>query len=177
MQRKALEKQLKHLAYHDTLTDLPNRRFFLAYLEETIDRSEFDQEELAVLALDVDRFKQINDTFGHDVGDELLRQLARRLTSVLRKQDMIARLGGDEFAVLIRFNDPSALHRVAEKIIQALQRPWEIDQHTFITTSSVGGARYVKGLSTKQLLKRADLALYEAKAGGRNQYALARDHG
>lgn len=176
MQRKALEKQLKHLAYHDTLTDLPNRRFFLAYIEEAINRTEFEQGELAVLALDVDRFKQINDTFGHDVGDELLRQLARRLTSVLRKQDMIARLGGDEFAVLIRFNDPCALHRVAEKIIQALQRPWEIDQHTFITTSSVGGARFVKGLSTKQLLKRADLALYEAKAGGRNQYALAKDH-
>ena len=89
---------------------------------------------------------------------------------------MVARLGGDEFAVLIRFTDPSSLHRVAEKIIQALQRPWEIDQHTFITTSSVGGARYIKGLSTKQLLKRADLALYEAKADGRNQYVLAKDH-
>ncbi|WP_215146281.1 sensor domain-containing diguanylate cyclase [Exiguobacterium qingdaonense] len=176
MQRKALEKQLKHLAYHDALTDLPNRRFFLAYLEEAMDRAEFEQRELAVLALDVDRFKQINDTFGHDVGDELLRQLARRLTSVLREQDMIARLGGDEFAVLIRFKDPSALHRVAEKVIQALQRPWEIDEHTFITTSSVGCARYVKGLSTTQLLKRADLALYEAKAGGRNQYVLAKDH-
>lgn len=176
MQRKALEKRLKHLAYHDTLTDLPNRRYFLAYLEEAIEEMRHEKEQLGVLALDVDRFKQINDTFGHDVGDELLRQLARRLTSVLRKQDMVARLGGDEFAVLIRFTDPSSLHRVAEKIIQALQRPWEIDHHTFITTSSVGGARYIKGLSTKQLLKLADLALYEAKADGRNQYVLAKDH-
>lgn len=175
MQRKALEKRLKHLAYHDTLTDLPNRRYFLAHLEEAIEETRYEKEQLGVLALDVDRFKQINDTFGHDVGDELLRQLACRLTSVLRKQDMVARLGGDEFAVLIRFTDPSSLHRVAEKIIQALQRPWEIDHHTFITTSSVGGARYIKGLSTKQLLKRADLALYEAKADGRNQYVLAKD--
>lgn len=176
MQRKALENQLKHLAYHDTLTDLPNRRFFLAYLEETIANTNPDSEEIAVLALDVDRFKHINDTFGHDVGDELLRQLADRLTTALRKQDMIARLGGDEFAVLIRFNDSSALHRVAEKVIQVLQRPWQIENHTFITTSSVGVARYVEGLSTKQLLKHADLALYEAKAGGRNQYALSKDH-
>lgn len=176
MQRKALESQLKHMAYHDTLTDLPNRRYFLAYLDEAISTINQSEEELAVLALDVDRFKHINDTFGHDVGDELLRQLAHRLTNVLRKQDMIARLGGDEFAVLIRFTDISALHRVSEKIIYALQRPWQIEEHTFITTSSVGVARFVNGLSTKQLLKRADLALYEAKAGGRNQYVLAKDH-
>ena len=172
-QRKALESRLTHLAYHDTLTDLPNRRYFMLQLEEWMTDGNGQQDGLAVFALDVDRFKQINDTFGHDAGDELLRQLAERLTHALRKHDVIARLGGDEFAILVRTDDTVALRRVAEKVLATLQRPWEIHGHTFITTSSVGIARRKDGESSTSLLKRADLALYEAKASGRNQYIFA----
>lgn len=175
MKRKVLEKQLKHLAYHDTLTDLPNRRYFLAYLEETLARFEEEDESLAILSLDIDCFKQINDTLGHDIGDELLRQFSTRLTDVLRNQDVVARFGGDEFSVLIRYTEADAPKRVAEKLVTALQRPWQIEDHSFVTTSSVGVAPYRPGMSTKLLLKRADLALYQAKANGRNQYALFED--
>ncbi|WP_236633570.1 MULTISPECIES: PAS domain S-box protein [unclassified Exiguobacterium] len=175
MQRKVLEKQLKHLAYHDTLTELPNRRYFLAYLEEALSRVEEDGEELAILSLDIDHFKQINDTLGHDVGDELLRQFSLRLTQALRKQDVIARFGGDEFSVLIRYTDLSAPDRVADKLIASLQHPWQIEGHTFVTTSSVGVARYQSGMTKKRLLKQADLALYEAKSNGRNRYVMFQD--
>ncbi|WP_251026202.1 PAS domain S-box protein [Exiguobacterium sp. J17977] len=175
MKRKVLEKQLKHLAYHDTLTDLPNRRYFLAYLEETVARFGEEDESLAVLSLDIDCFKQINDTLGHDIGDELLRQFSMRLTDVLRNQDVIARFGGDEFSVLIRYTEADAPKRVAEKLVTALQRPWQMEDHSFVTTSSVGVAPYRPGMSTKRLLKQADLALYQAKANGRNQYVVFKD--
>ncbi|MCT4796131.1 sensor domain-containing diguanylate cyclase, partial [Exiguobacterium alkaliphilum] len=175
MQRKVVEKQLRHLAYHDTLTDLPNRRYFLAYLDESLSRIEEEAEALAILSLDLDRFKLINDTLGHDIGDELLRQLANRLTHVLRKQDVIARFGGDEFIVLIRYNDPIAPHRVAEKVLAALEQPWQIETHEFVTTSSIGIACCDGATTSKQLLKRADLALYEAKSNGRNGYAVYED--
>lgn len=175
MKRKVLEKQLKHLAYHDTLTDLPNRRYFLTYLEETLAQFEEEDESLAILSLDIDCFKQINDTLGHDIGDELLRQFSTRLTDVLRNQDVVARFGGDEFSVLIRYTEAEAPKRVAEKLVTALQHPWQIEDHSFVTTSSVGVALYRPGMSTKLLLKRADLALYQAKANGRNQYALFED--
>lgn len=175
MQRKVVEKQLRHLAYHDTLTDLPNRRYFLAYLEESLARIEEETEALAILSLDLDRFKQINDTLGHDVGDELLRQFASRLKTALRKQDVVARFGGDEFAVLIRYNDPVAPHRVAEKLLTSLKQPWRIEGHTFVTTSSIGIACCDMGVTPKQLLKQADLALYEAKSNGRNRYTLFQD--
>ncbi|TCI31115.1 PAS domain S-box protein [Exiguobacterium sp. SL-10] len=175
MQRKVLEKQLKHLAYHDPLTVLPNRRYFLAYLEEALSRIDEDDEELAILSLDIDHFKQINDTLGHDIGDELLRQFSHRLTQTLRKQDIIARFGGDEFSVLIRYTNPSAPDLVAEKLIASLQHPWQIEGHTFTTTSSVGVACYQSAVTIKRLLKQADLALYEAKLNGRNQYVIFQD--
>jgi diguanylate cyclase (GGDEF)-like protein/PAS domain S-box-containing protein len=175
MKRKVLEKQLKHLAYHDTLTDLPNRRYFLTYLEETLARFTEEDEALAILSLDIDRFKQINDTLGHDIGDELLRQFSARLTDVLRNQDVIARFGGDEFSVLIRYTEADAPKRVAEKLITALQHPWQLENHSFVTTSSIGVAPYRAGMSTKLLLKQADLALYQAKANGRNQYVVYED--
>lgn len=175
MQRKVLEKQLKHLAYHDTLTDLPNRRYFLAYLEEALSRIEEDDEELAILSLDIDHFKQINDTYGHDVGDELLQQFSQRLAQTLRQQDTIARFGGDEFSVLVRYTDPASPKRIAEKLIASLQHPWDIEGQTFITTSSVGVACYRPGMTKKRLLKQADLALYEAKSNGRNRYAIFQD--
>jgi diguanylate cyclase (GGDEF)-like protein/PAS domain S-box-containing protein len=175
MKRKVLEKQLKHLAYHDTLTELPNRRYFLAYLEETLAQFAEGDESLAILSLDIDCFKQINDTLGHDIGDELLRQFSTRLTEVLRKQDLVARFGGDEFSVLIRYTKADAPERVAEKLVAALQRPWQVENHSFVTTSSVGVAPYQAGMSTKLLLKQADLALYQAKANGRNQYVIFED--
>ncbi|WP_114165018.1 PAS domain S-box protein [Exiguobacterium sp. TNDT2] len=175
MKRKVLEKQLKHLAYHDTLTDLPNRRYFLAYLEEALLALDEEDQSIAILSLDIDCFKQINDTLGHDIGDELLRQFSARLTDMLRNQDLLARFGGDEFSLLIRYTESDAPRRVAEKLVASLQLPWQIEGHSFVTTSSVGVAPYRAGMSTKQLLKHADLALYEAKANGRNQYVVFED--
>lgn len=175
MKRKVLENKLKHLAYHDPLTELPNRRYFLAYLEESIAQISSGTEMLAILSLDIDHFKQINDTLGHDIGDELLRQFALRLKQALRKEDIVARFGGDEFCILLRHTNRDALTQVADKLINMLQSPWQIEQYSFVTTSSMGVAYYKPEMTAKSLLKQADLALYVSKSNGRNQFTIYKD--
>ncbi|MDD1605220.1 MAG: EAL domain-containing protein [Methylococcaceae bacterium] len=167
---KASELQLDFLAHHDPLTRLPNRLLLLSRLEHAIKIAQREEKTLALLMLDLDRFKEVNDSFGHLAGDELLQQVAQRLTSRLRSMDTVCRLGGDEFTILledIAHLDDAAL--VATDLINALCEPWQLSKDTEVRIGvSIGISLYPDhGNKPEQLLQQADTALYHAKAEGR----------
>lgn len=171
-ERITYEEKLAHLAFHDTLTGLPNRRLFKDRLKQAIKEAERYDRKMAVMFMDMDKFKQINDTFGHDVGDGLLKQFAERVKECIRDGDTFARQGGDEFTILLpEIQEEQDALQIADRILNSLQEPWQIGEHTFHTTSSIGIAFYPKDESTGyELMKHADRALYEAKESGRNNY-------
>lgn len=171
--RKKAEEQIRHLAYYDTLTELPNRRLLVDRLNQALAQARRYRRSLAVMFLDLDRFKAINDTLGHDAGDELLQQVAIRLVSCVRTSDTVSRQGGDEFViVLAEIAQPTDAALVAEKIIDLLQQPFSIKGHKLRITISVGIAIYpVDGADdAHDLMKKADMAMYSAKEAGRNDY-------
>lgn len=174
-ERKAAEEQIHNLAFYDALTQLPNRRLLQDRLQQAMLSSARSGQHGALLFIDLDKFKQLNDTFGHDIGDELLRQVARRLQECLRQVDTVSRLGGDEFVVLLEELSPVAAaarqeaDAVGQKILTRLNQPYELGDHTHLNTPSIGatlfcGQRYDRD----ELLKQADLAMYRAKSSGRN---------
>ncbi|AMV71224.1 EAL domain-containing protein [Desulfuromonas carbonis] len=169
-ERKLAQNQLYHMAHHDMLTGLPNRTFFLDRLHHALALAKRGKYPLAVLFLDLDRFKIINDTLGHAVGDKLLQEVARRLQVNVRESDTVARLGGDEFTVILgQLQEADDTERVAAKILKALAQPLHIDGHELYVTTSIGIARYPGDAEDPpSLVKKADLAMYSAKAGGRN---------
>lgn len=170
--RKRSEETIHHLAYHDALTDLPNRRMYVQQLSKEMMQAKRFQSTLAVLFLDMDRFKDVNDSFGHDVGDLLLVEAAKRLQGCLKPGDVVARLGGDEFTVMqTQLQDRSEAAALAEQIMNQLQRPFELDGHVFNVSCSIGIALYPQdGDNPEDLLKRADTALYTVKSRGKNGY-------
>ncbi|WP_010098930.1 PAS domain S-box protein, partial [Ornithinibacillus scapharcae] len=173
--RKNYEDKLKYFAYHDSLTGLPNRRYFTMQLKEALDDYRTTGEKFAVIIMDLDRFKEINDTFGHDVGDKSISEFAFRVGRQIREIDTLARLGGDEFVLLLRnIVDKRDVIQVADSIIEAVQAPWKIDNAAFITTTSIGISLLSQETENtfESLFKNADQALYEAKNAGGNQYAL-----
>lgn len=163
--RKQAEMQLRHLAGHDPLTDLPNRNLFEDRLEVAINRARRDKEQLALLYLDLDEFKQINDKFGHETGDEVLREVSRRLRGCLRESDTVGRMGGDEFTVLLaNIQGPECVPGVIEKIRHALKPPINILGRSLSIAVSVGSAIYPDhGSDTAQLLRGADTQMYRDK--------------
>ena len=167
--------QLRHLAYHDNLTGLPNRKQFYERLKECLEDASSNNKLVALLFLDLDGFKQVNDTLGHDTGDKLLKIVAQRLKGCLRGSDTVSRLGGDEFTVIlptIRKKEDAAV--VAEKILAALAQPYTVEEHNIEVTVSIGISIYpIHGDSVENLIKQADLAMYAAKDLGRNRYELA----
>ncbi|WP_017729270.1 PAS domain S-box protein [Halalkalibacterium ligniniphilum] len=169
-ERKLFEEKLSYMAYHDTLTGVPNRRLFQERLEQCLKEAERYKRRFAVMYMDMDKFKHINDTLGHDIGDELLKQFSKRVQSCLRESDTIARQGGDEFTILLpEIKEERDALIIAERILTSLQAPWMIGEHVFRTTSSIGISYYpTDGTSVGELLKYADAALYEAKGIGRN---------
>ena len=169
---KNAEKELEHLAYYDALTGLPNRVLFLDRLKQGISAAKRDGHQLATLLIDLDRFKYVNDTFGHDAGDALLQIVAQRLQSFLRESDTVARLGGDEFIVLLlETNDPEEASIIAQKIIDDLSAPIEVNGKKVNIGASIGISTYPNdGDQCDLLLKHADLALYKAKDSGRGRY-------
>jgi diguanylate cyclase (GGDEF)-like protein/PAS domain S-box-containing protein len=171
-ERKKVEQTLKELVYHDPLTGSANRRCFHEFLSKTIDEAKKNNRIFALLYLDCDRFKWVNDTMGHDIGDELLQQFVRRIENVLPPSGSIFRLGGDEFAIIL--SDVSSKEDIisfADPIIDTLQTPWCIQEHQFVTTSSIGISTYPHdGEDSKPLISNADHALYQAKADGRNLF-------
>ncbi|MBW4691447.1 MAG: CHASE2 domain-containing protein [Lyngbya sp. HA4199-MV5] len=167
--------QLRHLANHDVLTGLPNRKLFYERLGQSIDWAQDNQQAVGLLFLDLDGFKLINDTQGHDVGDLLLKATAKRLTGCLRSSDTVSRLGGDEFTVILPAIPTSEdAARVAHKILTTLANPFQIEQHTIFVSASIGISLYPQnGTTVDALTKAADGAMYSAKELGKNRYEFA----
>jgi diguanylate cyclase (GGDEF)-like protein/PAS domain S-box-containing protein len=171
--RKAAERRLAHQAVHDPLTGLPNRALFYDRVAVAMARGERSGIAPAVLFLDLDGFKWINDSFGHPVGDELLLQVAERLKDCLRESDTCARLGGDEFAILIEDGAQDRdVARVAERILQAVSRRFVLTGTDAATTVSIGIARAEPGMDADAVLRSADLAMYMAKSTGKGRFAM-----
>ena len=171
-ERRRAQERLEQLAQFDVLTGLANRSLFRDRLEQALKRTERGADGPVLLFLDLDRFKTINDTLGHDVGDELLREVASRLKRCVRAGDTVARLGGDEFTVLLdQVPEETMGAKVAEKVLQAMQQPVSALGHELFVTTSIGLAGYPQGgTSAEVLLKNADTAMYRAKESGRNGY-------
>ncbi|MBP7203417.1 MAG: GGDEF domain-containing protein [Propionivibrio sp.] len=164
--RKASEAFVHHLAHHDALTDLPNRALLNERLRQALAQVRRDRTKLAVLFIDLDRLKPVNDTLGHDIGDLLLMEVAARLRSVMtRRVDTVARLGGDEFVILLpRINKEQDAEAAAERVLLALRQPFRADQHTIRISASIGVAFAPQhGLEAEALLKSADTAMYCVK--------------
>ncbi|RUM39785.1 MAG: hypothetical protein DSY57_00680 [Desulfobulbus sp.] len=179
--RLRIEKELREsksrlyrLAHHDALTGLPNRLLFEDRLDQAILKAKRNSNKLGILFLDLDRFKQINDTLGHDVGDELLIAVAKRLQNQCRQSDTVARIGGDEFVfILDNLRDREGAEVVAKKILNALKQPVILTDHELEVSTSIGIALYPDdSTDIDGVIKRADIALYQAKEAGRNQYRL-----
>lgn len=175
--QRAVDEQIAHaarveyLAYHDGLTTLPNRSLFSKFLGQSINQAHRHNKHLAVLFLDLDRFKQINDTLGHEAGDQLLQEVAKRLQACLRDSDIVARLGGDEFVVLLTELEEQYAAVVAQKILSALARPFILSDQDLRVTASIGISTYPHdGLDEQTLTKNADIAMYQAKQDGKNNF-------
>jgi diguanylate cyclase (GGDEF)-like protein/PAS domain S-box-containing protein len=173
-ERKALEERLEHQAFHDPLTDVPNRTLFMDRLEHALARAGRSKDSVAVMFLDLDNFKLMNDSLGHEVGDRLLVAAAERLQSCLRPGDTIARLGGDEFTILLEnIGGESGATRVAERITEALRAPFAIAGQDLFVTSSIGIALSSPDRDRPaDLLQEADLAQYQAKSSGKACYEV-----
>jgi len=170
----AAQNQLQYLAHHDPLTHLPNRLLFLDRLKQTIASAKRDKEKVALLFVDLDRFKPVNDNYGHDIGDLLLKEVAKRMQACVRESDTVARIGGDEFVILLpTIESAEDAKQVAEKIRLALNQPFNLATLTLQISSSAGIAIYPEhGSNDEQLFKNADTAMYRAKENGRNEVLL-----
>ncbi len=173
-ERKRAEEKILYQAHFDQLTDLPNRFLSLDRLSHMLSKVERNNQFLALLFIDLDDFKKVNDTLGHESGDKLLKQAADRLSSVIRKSDTVGRLGGDEFIVILgELDDPTNARPVIEKVLARFQQAFIVDCREMLITTSIGVAIYpTDGDSPSQLLKSADSAMYHAKARGRNTYSF-----
>ncbi|WP_106496112.1 sensor domain-containing protein [Lentibacillus sp. Marseille-P4043] len=172
--QKEYERQLKHFALHDSLTGLPNRRLFKDRLANALKEFMEKQNGLAVIMMDVDHFKNINDEMGHDIGDEVIEEFGKRVQETIRDCDIVARLGGDEFVILLPgVGSSQNATMIAEHIQQAMQQPWNLNGNSLKVTTSMGIAMApAQGATPFSMLKNADIALYEAKNAGRNSYQL-----
>ena len=176
VQAQLLEKQqhLDHLAHHDQLTGLPNRLYLAAYLPGAIEDAKRASTMLAVLFLDLDRFKHINDSRGHETGDKLLKAVAQRIRATMRNEDVVVRMGGDEFIVVLKsVRNTDQVSEAASRITEALSGPVIVDGRPLVTTASVGVSLYPRdGSDMGELLRHSDTAMYQAKDRGRNNFQL-----
>ncbi|HWL03970.1 MAG TPA: EAL domain-containing protein [Xanthobacteraceae bacterium] len=172
--RRQAEARIAHMAHHDALTGLPNRVLFRERLDEALSRVRRHSEMLAVLCLDLDHFKSVNDTLGHPIGDLLLKAVARRLETCLREVDIVARLGGDEFAIIQSTGKgPQEASRLASRLVEEVSKPYDLDGHQVVIGVSIGIATAPSDGNTPDiLLKNADMALYRAKADGRRTFCF-----
>ena len=170
-ERKMYEQEIKHMACHDYLTGLPNRYMLEKRLSSEMEKSSSNKKKLAVFFIDLDRFKVINDSMGHSVGDLLLQEVAKRLKSSIREKDILFRQGGDEFIVILADVDRKIASKVAERMLKALSNPFSINNYDIYTSSSIGISLFPEdGKTVEQLIKHADFAMYQAKKNGCNSY-------
>lgn len=171
-ERKRLEEAVRHQAYHDALTGLPNRMLFMDRLSLELSLAKRERRRVAVLVVDLDRFKGINDSLGHPIGDRLLQEIAERLSACVRQSDTVARIGGDEFALLL----PALTHAegaavIAEKAVTSIEKPLLVGRHELRVSASIGISMYPDdGQTAETLLKHADIAMYHVKGQGRNNF-------
>ncbi len=177
MQLEASNRALEFMALHDGLTGLPNRRLLLDRLSSAIAQARRNENLMAVLYLDLDLFKGVNDHFGHDAGDALLEEVGRRLVAAVREVDTVARLGGDEFVLVVsELKEIADIERLVGKLIATVTRPCHINGTDVGITTSIGGSIYpMHGESAEMLMKRADMALYRSKHMGKNRFSIASD--
>jgi diguanylate cyclase (GGDEF)-like protein len=171
VKREQMQNKIEHLAYHDHLTGLANRLLFTDQLDHAVFLSGRMAKKLAIMFLDLDGFKMINDTMGHAIGDQLLKEVSRRLVNMVRKSDVVARIGGDEFIIMIE-NEVrvEAIRLVAGKILNCFKDPFTLNGHDCFMTASIGVAIYpADGENAETLIKNADIAMYKAKENGRNK--------
>ena len=172
-EREELESQLTHLAFHDSLTSLANRSLFQQQLEFALIRQRRSNHRVAIIFLDLDNFKEVNDTLGHDRGNTLLVEVSERLRQFLDRRDAIARLGGDEFAILLEdIHDEAQVQTIAQQVKALFQIPFFLDTHETVITASMGIAISQPGDAPSDVLRNADVAMYAAKFGGGDRYAL-----
>jgi diguanylate cyclase (GGDEF)-like protein/PAS domain S-box-containing protein len=171
-ERKQAEERVRHLAHYDALTDLPNRTLFQDRLQQALIQAQRENNQVAVMFIDLDRFKVINDTLGHNIGDLLLQAVAQRLTNCIRQGDTVCRQGGDEFVILLpKINHAEDAALVAQKILESVAKPYYLDKHELHISSSIGISFYPNdGVTAEALMKNADVAMYRAKELGRNNY-------
>lgn len=176
-ERNKTEQRLVDLARTDVLTELPNRRHLTEHLHETMARVDRTKRMMALLFLDIDHFKSINDSLGHDIGDQLLRQFGKRLQKTMRQVDFVGRLGGDEFMMVVEeLANEEGVETVAQKILNSLAVNFEFETTKMPITTSIGIALYAGGpVTADALIRRADQAMYQAKRSGRNTFKLARE--
>lgn len=176
VQSQLLEKQqhLDHLAHHDQLTGLPNRLYLAAHLPGAIDEAKRTGLMLAVLFLDLDRFKHINDSRGHETGDKLLKAVAQRIRTTMRREDVVVRMGGDEFIVVLKtVRSTDQVNEAASRLTEAMSAPVIVDGRPLVTTASIGVSLYPRdGVDMGELLRHSDTAMYQAKDRGRNNFQL-----
>ncbi len=170
-EKESIER-IQYLAHYDQLTDLPNRVLFQDRLKQALAKARRDGSEVAVLFMDLDGFKEVNDSVGHSIGDALLQQVAKRLLSHTRESDTVSRFGGDEFILLLTsFSGKNGVAGVAGKILEEIDQPFEVEGHTLHVTTSIGISLFpADGDDCDTLLKRADIAMYQAKRNGKNQF-------
>jgi diguanylate cyclase (GGDEF)-like protein len=171
-ERRRIESNLKHMAHHDALTNLPNRLLLDARLNHAIERAKRSHLQVAVIFIDLDRFKNINDSLGHDVGDQLLISVSKRLLHCVREDDTVARLGGDEFIIIIeQVHDIGDLDALLKKLMKVTSQTVSINDHDLSTSASIGISVYPDdGKNAEQLMRNADAAMYHVKENGRNRY-------
>lgn len=174
-ERKAMEEEIRHSAFFDSLTSLPNRRLLREHLGKSIHSLARTQKSIAVLFIDIDKFKSLNDTYGHDAGDELLIKIANRLNALMRKEDIVARLGGDEFIIVLsslphdKNNALKITKMISEKVRETIKNPFRLNSTTYQTSASIGAYIFNdKNEKVDTILKNADIALYDAKSKGRD---------
>jgi diguanylate cyclase (GGDEF)-like protein/PAS domain S-box-containing protein len=171
--KKQFEEQIKHMAYHDSLTNLPNRRLYNEQLNVRLNQARETFKPLVMMYLDMDRFKYINDSLGHIVGDRLLQEIAKRLSLSVRQQDLVARVGGDEFNILLPETDREHALEIADQILESFQKPFYIDNYELFITTCIGISIFpYDGEDSIVLMRNADAALYRAKEQGKNQYKV-----
>lgn len=166
------ERRIQHLATHDVLTDLPNRHLLIDRMHQALEHSRRTNKQTGILFMDLNRFKQVNDSLGHDIGDLLLKEVSRRLKRCVREMDTVARIGGDEFVVMLEeLTSIETMATIADEILQCVSRPIKLAEHELTVTTSIGGSVYPKdGHDVATLLKHADLAMYQAKKKGAGSF-------